>query len=54
METPFSTICTVLFLMLEKGSFFFPLIFTYIPWLNLVLILATKHLSKKKKRRGKV
>ena len=48
METPFSTTRTVLFPMMERGSFFLPLIFAYIPWLNLVVIPVTKHLLKKK------
>ena len=37
-KTPFSMTPTVLFLMLEMGSFFLPLIFAYILWLNLVVI----------------
>ena len=50
-ETPFSTTRTVLFSMLERGSFFLPFIFVYIPWLNLVVIPATKHLLRKKRER---
>ena len=50
-ETHFSTTRTVLFPMLERGSFFLPFIFAYIPWLNLVIIPATKHLSKKEEER---
>ena len=50
-ETPFSTTRTVLFSMLERGSFFLPFIFAYIPWLNLVVILATKHLLRKERER---
>ena len=49
MEIPFSTTRIVLFSMMERGSFFLPLIFAYIPWLNLVVIPTTKHLLKKKK-----
>ena len=37
-ETPFSTTRTVVFPMLERGSFFLLLIFAYIPWLNLVYL----------------
>ena len=51
MEIPFSTTRIVLFSMMERGSFFLPLIFAYIPWLNLVVIPTTKHLLKKKKER---
>ena len=50
-ETPFSTTRTVLFSMLERGSFFLSFIFAYIPWLNLVVILATKHLLIKERER---
>ena len=51
METPFSTTRTVLFSMLERGSFFLPFIFAYIPWLNLVIIPTTKHLLRKERER---
>ena len=49
-ETPFSTTYTILFPMLERALFFLPFIFTYIPWLNLVVIPAAKHLLKKKQK----
>ena len=57
-ETPFFITRTVLFSMRERGSFFLPFIFAYIPWLNLVVILATKHLlitereREREKRKG--
>ena len=35
-EDLFSTTCTVLFLRLDRGSFFFNHIFAYLSWLNLV------------------
>ena len=48
---PFSMMHTVFFLMLDNGSSFFDLIFTYISLLNLVIISArSKHLLKKKKK----
>ena len=45
---PFLTMRTVLFPILDSGLFFFDLIFTYMSWLNLVIISAQrKHLLKK-------
>ena len=53
-EMPFSTTHTILFPMLKRGLFFLPIIFTYIPRLNLVVIPTIKLLSKKRERKGVV
>ena len=52
--TPLSVIWTGLVPMADKGSSFLPLILVYISLLNFVVISARgKHLSKKKKKKGK-